>query len=86
MLGMALDAGGHLTHGFRANMDTAQLREVADIVHHVLSNTRPGTKNDGQTSLVKFETEASALRGSQARAADLLTHHPLYPELDLALA
>jgi len=63
-------------------MGETELREVAQIVHDVLSNTRPGRHGD-KPSLVKFETPPPVLARAKARVADLLGRHRLYPQLEL---
>ena len=65
-------------------MGPEEMREIADALHGVLAATRAGTKRDGQPSLVNFVTEPKAVAAAQARVADLLARHPLYPEIDLA--
>jgi glycine hydroxymethyltransferase len=63
-------------------MGETELREVAQIIHDVLVNTRPGRHAD-KPSLVKFETPPPVLARAQARVADLLGRHRLYPQLEL---
>jgi glycine hydroxymethyltransferase len=64
-------------------MGTSEMREVAEIIHSVLSHTQAGRKADAQASLVKFDTEPRALQQAKARVAALLVQHRLYPELEL---
>lgn len=66
-------------------MGVSELREVAAIIHDVLSATQAGHKADHSASLVKFTTTPSVLQSARARVAELLARHPLYPELDLGL-
>jgi glycine hydroxymethyltransferase len=63
-------------------MGPAEMREVADILHSVLSHTRASHKGD-QLSQVQFSTDAAQLKRAKARVAELLSRHRLYPELDL---
>jgi hypothetical protein len=58
------------------------MREVAAILHLVLSHTQPGRGENGP-SLAKFNSEDKAVTEAQARVAQLLSRHRLYPELDL---
>lgn len=63
-------------------MGAEEMREVAAILHLVLSHTQPARGENGP-SLAKFNTEAKAVTEAHARVAQLLTRHRLYPELDL---
>jgi len=63
-------------------MGTVEMREVADILHSVLSNTRANANGD-QLSQVQFTTAAGVVQRAKARVAELLARHRLYPELDL---
>jgi glycine hydroxymethyltransferase len=64
-------------------MGPSEMREVAEVIHGVLSQTQAGRKADDQASLVKFDTEPRALSQAKARVAALLARHRLYPELEL---
>jgi glycine hydroxymethyltransferase len=63
-------------------MGAEEMREVAAILHLVLSHTQPGRTDSGQ-SLAKFVTDDKAVTEARARVAQLLSRHRLYPELDL---
>ena len=63
-------------------MGAEEMREVAAILHLVLSHTQPARGENGP-SLAKFNTETKAVTEAHARVAQLLTRHRLYPELDL---
>ena len=63
---------------------TAEMEEVADLLHTVLSNTRPGTAASGKPSKARFELADSVVDEVSGRAAELLGKHPLYPSVDLA--
>jgi glycine hydroxymethyltransferase len=63
-------------------MGPLEMREVADVLHSVLTHTRAG-RNGDQASQVRFETQAGAAQRAKARVAELLARHRLYPELDL---
>jgi glycine hydroxymethyltransferase len=64
-------------------MGASEMREVAEVIHSVLSHTQAGRKADDQASLVKFDTEPRVLQQAKARVAALLARHRLYPELEL---
>jgi glycine hydroxymethyltransferase len=64
-------------------MGREEMREIARVIHAVLSATRPGTTSNQQPSQVKFETENAAVERARASVAELLARHPLYPQLDL---
>jgi len=63
-------------------MGPDEMREVARVLHNVLSHTRAASKGN-ELSQVKFETDAAVREDAQRSVAELLTRHPLYPELDL---
>jgi glycine hydroxymethyltransferase len=63
-------------------MGAEEMREVAAILHLVLSHTQPSRTDSGQ-SLAKFVTDDKAVTEARARVAQLLSRHRLYPELDL---
>ncbi|HEY8202717.1 MAG TPA: hypothetical protein VII47_15355, partial [Actinomycetota bacterium] len=68
-------------------MGPDEMREVADIVQVVLSRTRPAIADSGpqtgKPSPAKFELEEADAGLAKRRVIDLLTHYPLYPEIDL---
>jgi glycine hydroxymethyltransferase len=70
-------------------MGPAEMTEITDIVHLVLSSTRSGTVAEGaqkgKPSRVRYELDASVVDQARSRVRDLLDRHPLYPELDLGL-
>jgi glycine hydroxymethyltransferase len=63
-------------------MGPLEMREVADVLHSVLTHTRAG-RNGEQASQVQFETQVGIAQRAKARVAELLARHRLYPELDL---
>ncbi len=63
-------------------MGAAEMREIAGIIHAVLSATKPVTVN-GKKSLAKFDLDAKVAEMVAGRAKALLDAHPLYPQLDL---
>jgi glycine hydroxymethyltransferase len=69
-------------------MGAAEMREIGDVMARVLAATAPGTiasgPNRGKPSQVQFELDSSVVAMAQSRVSDLLSRHPLYPEIDLA--
>lgn len=68
-------------------MGADEAREVADIIHLVLSNTQARIKTKGkgkgQPSQIKYNLDQAVIDQARARVADLLNRYPLYPELNL---
>ena len=68
-------------------MGAAEMREIAEVIHMVLSATSPGTigsgPNAGQRSRVQFQLDESVRDRARAQVADLLHRHPLYPDIEL---
>jgi len=75
MLGMSLDAGGHLTHGFRPTISGKMFEQSS-------YGTDPVTA-EGDWK-VRYRLDPQVAERVRARAADLVGAHPLYPEIDLA--
>jgi glycine hydroxymethyltransferase len=67
-----------------------EMVEIADLIATVLSQVTPASTVDaaGQptVSKAKFGLPEPVVQAARGRVADLLARHPLYPELDLALA
>lgn len=63
-------------------MGTAEMTEIADIVHSVLSSTRPQVAG-GKPSLAKYDLDEAVCTRAAGRAAELLQRFPLYPGLEL---
>ena len=66
-------------------MGESEMREIAAVIHLVLSHTRPAASKDGGKSQAKYEVAPQALTEAQSRVRALLSRYPLYPGLDLAL-
>lgn len=70
-------------------MQPDDMKEIARIMHHVLSNTSQKVlkkgKNAGQPSKVKYDLAGSVIDEAVASVDALLDRYPLYPELDLGL-
>ena len=65
-------------------MGAAEMKEIAAIIHLVLSNTKPTTTKTGVPSKAKYEIASAAQEEALKRAHAMLDRFPVYPELDLA--
>ena len=61
----------------------AQMDETAELIHTVLSQTRPGANADGTPSKAKYELDPAIADRIGKQASDLLTGFPLYPAVQL---
>ncbi|OVE78058.1 serine hydroxymethyltransferase [bacterium F16] len=70
-------------------MNEQDMKEIAEILYLVLSNTTPKMiekgKNAGTLSKAKFVTDDAALAEASQRVKALLDNYPVYPELNLGL-
>lgn len=70
-------------------MTPSDMREVAKVFKLVLANTRPAMVHKGpeagQPSRARFDTDRAAADRARERVATLLSHYPVYPEIDLDL-
>ncbi len=70
-------------------MGESQMKEIAAIIHLVLSNTQAALiskgENAGQKSKARSLTAPQAIEEAQKRVQSLLSNYVLYPELDLEL-
>jgi glycine hydroxymethyltransferase len=64
-------------------LGTAQMDEVADLIHNVLSQTKPGTGPDGAASKAKYVLDPAVADRVAKQASDLVSGFPLYPTIDL---
>ncbi len=64
-------------------MGPGEMQEIASIMHLVLSNTASGTTKDGTKSKAKYLLDEATRERADARAKDILTKYPVYPEIDL---
>ena len=68
-------------------MGKEEMREIAQIIHLVLSNTKPAKiakgKKAGELSQARYRLDSETLETAQTRVANLLDRFPIYPELDL---
>jgi len=63
-------------------MGEAEMEEIADIVHQVLSKTSAKITKKGEPSQVKFDLDPAVADAAGARVNALLSRYVLYPELD----
>jgi glycine hydroxymethyltransferase len=64
-------------------MGAGEMKEVAAIIHLVLSHTTPTTTKDGKQSKAKYALDQAARDQAAARVRDILVKYPVYPEIDL---
>ncbi|MEE1927039.1 glycine hydroxymethyltransferase [Streptomyces sp. TRM 70351] len=67
------------TRGF----GTAEMDEVAGLIHTVLTSTTPGAAASGAPSRARYTLAEDTAGRVRSRAAELLGRHPLYPGIDL---
>lgn len=65
-------------------MGAEEMREIADIIHSILSHTQPATvQKTGQPSKANSITQPKVLESAKKRVAQLLSRYPLYPEIEI---
>jgi glycine hydroxymethyltransferase len=68
-------------------MGVGEMKEVAGIIKHTLSHTKPGLvesgKNAGKPSKIKYTLDEQGADEARRRTQDLLGQFAVYPELDL---
>jgi glycine hydroxymethyltransferase len=64
-------------------LGTDEFNEIADMIVTVLSATTQATAASGKPSKVQYTLADGTAAHTRARAADLLSKHPLYPGIDL---
>ncbi len=64
-------------------LGTAEMDEIADLIHTVLTQTQPGTAPDGSPSKARYVLDPTVSAKVSSRAAELMAAHPLYPAIDL---
>jgi glycine hydroxymethyltransferase len=62
-------------------MGKPEMTEIANIIHAVLSKTKPSTSASGEVSKAKYDIAPGAIDAAKGRVSDLLGGFPLYPEL-----
>lgn len=70
-------------------MGTDEMKEIAQVIHLVLSNVTPRVIEDGpragQVSKAKYNLDLAVIETARQRVQVLLDRYPLYPELDIDL-
>ncbi|MEU4569201.1 glycine hydroxymethyltransferase [Micromonospora sp. NPDC023956] len=64
-------------------LGTDQMDETAELIHTVLSQTRPGANADGTGSKAKYILDPTVSERIAKQASDLVAGYPLYPTVDL---
>ncbi|MDG4831052.1 glycine hydroxymethyltransferase [Solwaraspora sp. WMMD1047] len=64
-------------------LGVAEMDEVAELMHTVLSQTTAGVGPDGSASKARYVLEEKVADEVSRRASELLSGHPLYPSVDL---
>jgi glycine hydroxymethyltransferase len=65
-------------------MGTNEMTEIADIIIDVLSHTKPATvQKTGLPSKAAGELSPEVLARAKNRVKNILSHYPLYPEIDI---
>jgi glycine hydroxymethyltransferase len=65
-------------------MGESEMKQIAEILHLVLSNTKPAATKSGKPSLAKYKLDPGARDEASARVAEMISRYPVYPEIDLA--
>jgi glycine hydroxymethyltransferase len=65
-------------------LGTGEMDQIADLMHTVLSQVRPGTTASGSPSKASYQLDPELSSRVQQQAHDLLAAFPLYPSVDLA--
>lgn len=61
----------------------AEMDEIADMIHTVLSAAQPAAAKDGSPSKARYTLDPAVAERISRRAADMMADHPLYPSVDL---
>ena len=64
-------------------MGTNEMKEIASIIHLVLSGTKPGLTKEGKPAKGKIVIDPAVKEEAIGKVKDLLSRFVLYPELDL---
>jgi glycine hydroxymethyltransferase len=64
-------------------LGTAQMDETAELIHTVLSQTRPAAGKDGAPSKAAYALDPAVADRVAKQASELLAGFPLYPSVDL---
>ena len=64
-------------------MGKSEMKEIAEIIHMVLSGTKPGLTKEGKPAKGKIDLDPKVQKEASSKVKDLLSRFVLYPELDL---
>ncbi|MEU8300707.1 glycine hydroxymethyltransferase [Micromonospora sp. NPDC048909] len=64
-------------------LGAAEMDQTAELIHTVLSQTKPGANADGTASKAKYVLDPAIADKISRQASELLTGFPLYPTVDL---
>ena len=64
-------------------LGVAEMDQIAELMHAVLSQVKPGTTASGGPSKASYQLDPDLPGRIHQRAAELLSGFPLYPEVDL---
>jgi glycine hydroxymethyltransferase len=64
-------------------LGAAEMDEIAELIHSVLSQTKPGFGPDGSASKAKYVLDPATAAKIAGQASDLVAGFPLYPTIDL---
>jgi len=61
-----------------------EMKEIAEVIYQILSHTKPSlVQKTGQPSKANAETDPQVVEKAKAKVADILSHFPLYPEIEI---
>jgi glycine hydroxymethyltransferase len=64
-------------------MGASEMKEIAEVVHQVLTHIVPGTSKSGGKDKTKYTLDPAVEKQAHDRVQKLLGSFPVYPELDL---
>lgn len=64
-------------------MGDSEMREIAAIMHLVLSNTTPTNTKEGKKSKARYVLDQAGREEASARVRGIISKYPVYPEIDL---
>ncbi len=65
-------------------MGESEMTQIAEVLHLVLTNTKPAATKSGKPSLAKYELDSGARDEASARVGEIISRYPVYPDIDLA--
>jgi glycine hydroxymethyltransferase len=64
-------------------MGDTEMKEIASVIHDVLSHTKPVADAEGAMSKARYEVTTEVKENALNRIQSMLGQYPVYPELDL---